>query len=234
MPMAGKGSRLIGYDEKPKPLIKVLEKTIVQWSIETLGIIGNYIFCCKKEHIEKYKIDEILKKIIPDCTIISVDNQTNGPIESILVAENLINNDEELLISDTDHYLKWDSKFFENNIIKQDIDGCTMVFPGNYNLKKSSFVKINEKGFVIESAEKKVISNTATVGVHYFKKGSDFIKYANQMKENKMHYNNEYFITPIYNLFAKDGKKIITYPIEKMWPLGSIDEVKSFLKDFKN
>ena len=205
MPMAGKGSRLLGYDEKPKPLIKILEKTIVEWSIETLGIKGNYIFCCKKDHIEKYKIDKILKKIIPDCKIISIDYQTNGPVESILQAEDLINNDDELLISDTDHYLKWDNKFFENNVIKQQIDGCTMVFPGNYNLKKSSFVKLDEKGFVIESAEKKVISNTATVGVHYFKKGSDFVKYANQMRVNKIHYNNEFFITPIYNLFAKDG-----------------------------
>ena len=234
MPMAGKGSRLSEYDEKPKPLIKILEKTIVEWSIETLGIKGNYIFCCKKEHIEKYKIDQILKKIIPKCKIVSIDYQTKGPVESILEAENLINNDEELLISDTDHYLKWDSENFKNKIQEQDIDGCTMVFPGNYNLKKSSFVKLDDKGMVIESAEKKVISNTATVGVHYFKKGSDFVKYANQMIDNRMHFQNEFFVTPIYNLFAKDGKKIITYPIEKMWPLGSADEVNLFLKKFKN
>ena len=54
------------------------------------------------------------------------------------------------------------------------------------------------------------------------------------MIDNRMHFQNEFFVTPIYNLFAKDGKKIITYPIEKMWPLGSADEVNLFLKKFKN
>lgn len=232
MPMAGKGSRLQEYDSKPKPLVNVLGKTIVNWAIETLGLDGNYIFCCKNEHIEKYNIDKILKKIVPNCKIISIDFQTKGPVESILEAKNLINNGEELLISDSDHYLEWDHENFNNKIRKQDIDGCTMVFPGKYNLKKSSYVKLDDKGFVSESAEKQVISNTATVGVHYFKKGSDFVKYANKMISNKMSYNNEFFITPIYNLFAKDKKKISTFPIKKMWPLGSSDEVNLFLKDF--
>ena len=61
MPMAGKGIRLQDFDPYPKPLVKVLGRTIVEWSIKTLGIEGNYIFCCKKEHIEKFKIDELLK-----------------------------------------------------------------------------------------------------------------------------------------------------------------------------
>ena len=232
MPMAGKGTRLENYDSFPKPLVKILGKSIVEWSIETLGLDGNYIFCCKKEHIEKYSIDKVLKKIVTDCEIISIDFQTKGPVESILEAENLINNDEELLISDTDHYLEWDHEFFNNKIRKMNIDGCTMIFPDKYNLKKSSFVKLDNKGFVIESAEKQVISNIATVGVHYFKKGSDFVKYANEMISKKMSYNNEFFITPIYNLFAKDKKKILTYPIKKMWPLGSSEEINLFLKEF--
>lgn len=233
MPMAGKGSRLQDYDSKPKPLVKILGKTVVEWSIETLGLDGNYIFCCKKEHIEKYNIDEVLKKIIPNCRVISIDFETKGPVESILEAANFIDNDEELLISDTDHYLDWDHEIFNNKIRREDIDGCTMVFPGNYDLKKSSFVKLDNNGFVIESAEKQVISNIATVGVHYFKKGSDFVKYANEMKLKKMSYNDEFFITPIYNLFAKYKKKIITYPIKKMWPLGSSEEVNLFLKEFQ-
>ena len=60
MPMAGKGTRLQSYDSYPKPLVKILGKTIVEWSIETLGLDGNYIFCCKEEHIKKYKIDKII------------------------------------------------------------------------------------------------------------------------------------------------------------------------------
>jgi len=233
MPMAGKGTRLREYDSKPKPLVKLLGKTIVQWSIETLGLEGNYIFCCKKEHIEKYGIDEQLKKIVPDCKIISINYQTKGSVESILEAANLINNEEELIISDADHYLVWDHEFFNNEIRTKNIDGCTMVFPEEYNLKKSSFVKLDNQGFVIAAAEKQLISKIATVGVHYFKKGSDFVKYANEVRSRRMEYKNEFFVTPIYNLFVQDKKKIITYPVKKMWPLGSPDEVNLFLKEFQ-
>ena len=232
MPMAGKGSRLQNFDPYPKPLVKVLGKTIVEWSIETLGIDGNYIFCCKKEHIEKFKIDKLLKKIIPNCKIVSIDYQTKGTAQSVLEAIKLIDNDDELIISDTDHYLNWNSEFFNKEIRKKDIDGCVMVFPEEYTSKKASYVKIDGDGYVIKSAEKQPISKIATVGVHYFKKGSDFVKYANQMIDNGLEFNNEFYVTPVYNLFVKENKKIITFPVKKMWALGSPEEVSIFLKEF--
>ena len=94
MPMAGKGIRLQKFDPYPKPLVEVLGKTIVEWSIDTLGLKGNFIFCCKKEHIEKFEIDKLLKKIVPNCKIISIDYQTKGTVQSVLEASKLINNDE--------------------------------------------------------------------------------------------------------------------------------------------
>ena len=232
MPMAGKGTRLQDYDAYPKPLVKILGKTIVEWSIETLGLEGNYIFCCKKEHIEKYEIDKILKKIVPNCKIISIDYQTKGTVQSVLEASNLINNDEELVISDTDHYLIWDNEFFNKEIRTKDIDSCVMVFPEEYTSNKASYVKLDNHGFVIESAEKQPISKIATVGVHYFKKGSEFVKYANDMISRGIKHNNEFYVTPVYNLFAESNKKIITYPVKKMWALGSPGEVDLFLKEF--
>ena len=151
MPMAGKGTRLQSYDSYPKPLVKILGKTIVEWSIDTLGLKGNFIFCCKKEHIEKFEIDKVLKKIVPNCKIISIDYQTKGTMESVLEASDLINSDEELIISDTDHYLNWDSEYFNKIIRNKKIDGCVMVFPEEYNSTKASYVKLDNQGFVTES-----------------------------------------------------------------------------------
>lgn len=232
MPMAGKGTRLENYDSFPKPLVKILGKSIVEWSIETLGLDGNYIFCCKEEHIKKYQIDKILKEIVPDCKIVSINYQTKGTMESVLKASNFINSDEELIISDTDHYLNWDFKYFNNIIRNKEIDGCVMVFPEKWNSTKASYVKLDKKGFVIESAEKQPISQIATVGVHYFKKGSDLVKFGNEMIEKGIEYNNEFYVTPVYNLFSKSKKKIITFPVKKMWALGSPEEVNLFLKEF--
>lgn len=233
MPMAGKGTRLLGYDSHPKPLIKILGKTIVQWSVETLGLEGNYIFCCKQEHIDKFEIDKKLKEIVPNCKIVSINYQTNGPVQSALEASHLIDNDDELIISDTDHYLDWDPNYFNKKIRTQEIDGCVMVFPEECNSKVASYVKLNNEGYVIEAAEKNLISKIGTAGLHYFKKGSDFVKYANEMIKRDIAYNNEFFVSLMYNLFAEADKKIIVYPVTKMWALGSPTELNLFLKEHK-
>ena len=233
--MAGKALRLVdaGYDA-PKPLVSVLGKTIVQWSIETLGLKGNYIFCCKQEHIEKYNIDKILKGLIVDSEVISIDYQTRGTLESVLEARNKINNDEELIISDTDHCLIWDPTNFDKNIRCKDIDACVMVFPKPTYSKTASYVKLNKDGYVIKSAEKIPISTTATVGLHYFKKGADFVKYADKMIEQNISYKKEFYVTPIYSLLAAAGKKIITFPVKKMWALGNPNEINLFIKEHSN
>ena len=45
-------------------------------------------------------------------------------------------------------------------------------------------------------------------GMYYYKKGSDFVKYANQMIEENRKVKGEFYICPVYNFFIKDGKKI--------------------------
>lgn len=235
MPMAGLGKRFIdfGYKE-PKPLIKILGKTIVEWSIETIGLDGNFIFCCRKDHIEKYGIDKMLKKIVPNCYVVSVNYQTEGTAQSVLEASNFINNDEELIISDSDHYMIWDTFSFNKVIRNNKIDACVMVFPEEQNSNDLSYVKLNKEGYVIESAEKIAISKVAAAGIHYFKKGSDFVQYANRMIEKNIRFNNEFYITPVYNELVVDGKKIITFPITKKLALGSPQDLQKFIEHQSN
>jgi len=86
-PMAGMGERMKGYQNNvPKPLISLLGKSIIEWAISSLGLDGKFIFCCKSEHLEKYDIEKNLRKIIPNCEIVKISYQTNGPIETIFSA----------------------------------------------------------------------------------------------------------------------------------------------------
>ena len=235
MPMAGLGKRFStrGFID-PKPLIKILDKPIVEWSIETLGLKGHYIFCCRKDHIENYALDKKLQNIMPNSTVISIDYQTQGTAQTVLEARKYIDNNEELVISDSDHYLIWDVKQFQHHIKNRSIDGCVMVFPNEQDSTALSYVKVNKNGYVIEAAEKIPISKIAVVGVHYFKKGSDFVFVADQMINQNLKHNNEFYVTPIYNLLVKQKKRITTFPVTKMWALGNPDEVAIFLKESKN
>ena len=233
--MAGKGLRLAdaGF-ENPKPLIKIKDKTIMEWAIESLKLDGNYIFCTKQEHIEKYGIDSKLKDIISDCKIVPISYDTRGTLDTILNARKLINNNEELIITDSDHFIEWDVKFFNEKIRKRDIDGCTMVFPEPQTNNAYSFVKLDNNGFITQSAEKIPISTIATVGIHYFKRGSDFVKFADEMIQRNITVKNEFYVTPIFNIFAENNKKIVTMPVKQMWLLGSPEEISTFKEKFLN
>jgi len=234
IPLAGEGRRFLENGFKvPKPLIKVKDKMILEWAIKSIGIKGNFIFCCKNEHIKNYNLDEKLKQIIPDCHIVKITNLTEGPVKTILEAKNLINNDEELIISDSDHYLEWDYLGFSKKIKDENIDAGVMVFPQEQQSRSLSYVKLNEDGYVIEAAEKKLISKIATVGLHYFRRGSDFVKYSTRMIEKNIRTNNEFFVTPVYNEFILDGKKVIAFPVSKMASLGTPEDVINFVNSRK-
>jgi dTDP-glucose pyrophosphorylase len=83
---------------------------------------------------------------------------------------------------------------------------------------------------VLETAEKKVISNNATAGIYYFKHGKDFVKAAQAMIHKGCHHNGEYYVCPAFNELILDGKKIYTYEVEskKMHGLGTPEEVKDY------
>ena len=151
-PIGGKGSRLDTFSTVPKPLIKIFGKSILEWSIQTLNLDGNYIFCIKKEHQDKFKIIEELKRIKPSCDIITIDYQTQGALETILHARQLIDNNEDLLISDADHFLDWNGQGFLKKIKSQNIDGCAMIFP---EPKKMGNIEIDTK-----TGEKTVLEDT--------------------------------------------------------------------------
>jgi len=112
------------------------------------------------------------------------------------------------------------------------IDGGILTFTATH--PKWSFVKLDESGFVCEVAEKKAISNIATVGIYYWRKGEDYIKYTEQMIEKNIRTNNEFYICPVYNEAILDGKKIKHYPVEKMLGLGTPEDLQRYLKESNN
>ena len=109
-------------------------------------------------------------------------------------------------------------------------DGGIVTFKATH--PKWSFAKVNEEGLVTEVAEKKPISNKATVGYYYWKHGSDFVKYAEQMVEKDIRVNNEFYVCPVFNEAIADGKEIRTVDINKMWGLGTPEDLQYFMNNY--
>jgi HAD superfamily hydrolase (TIGR01509 family) len=231
IPMAGAGTRFAqaGYTF-PKPLIEIHNKPMIQVVTDNLNIEANYIFLVQKEHYEKYNLQSVLNVLKPGCTIVQVDGLTEGAACTTLLAKEFINNDSPLVMANSDQFVEWDSNNVMYSFSADGIDGGILTFKATH--PKWSYAKLDDNGFVTEVAEKKPISDNATVGIYYWKKGSDYVKYAEQMIEKNIRTNNEFYVCPVFNEAISDCKKIRIKKIEKMWGLGTPEDLNYFLENY--
>lgn len=229
IPMAGLGSRFVekGYS-LPKPLIKIFGKPMIQLVVESLGIDGNYIFLVQKDHRVKYHLDDVLDEIVPGCKIVEVDGLTDGAARTTLYAKDLINNDTPLLIANSDQVIVWSGIEFTATLASTD---AVALFKANES--KWSYSKI-EDGFIVEIAEKKVISDNANVGIYGWQKGSDYVKYAEQMIAKDIKTNNEFYIAPVYNEAIANGNKVVPFFVEEMHGVGTPEDMNQFIESHIN
>jgi HAD superfamily hydrolase (TIGR01509 family) len=232
IPMAGAGSRFqqAGYTF-PKPLIDVRSKPMIQVVVENLNIDATFIYVVQKEHRAKYNLDTLLNLITPNCKIVEVDRITEGAACTTLLAKEHINNDEPLLMANSDQFVEWDSSEFMYKMIEQNTDGGIVTFTATH--PKWSFAKIDERGYVTEVAEKNPISDIATVGIYYWKKGSDYVKFAEQMIEKNIRVNNEFYVCPVFNEAIGGGRKIKTFNVPAMWGLGTPEDLSYYLENYR-
>ena len=232
IPMAGAGSRFeqAGFTF-PKPLIEVRKKPMIQVVVENLNIKANYIYVVQKSHREKYNLDALLSLITPGCKIVETDGMTEGAACTALLAKEHINTDAPLFFANSDQFVEWDSNEFLYKMNETDADGGIVTFEATH--PKWSFAKVDEQGLVTEVAEKKPISNIATVGYYYWKHGSDFVKYAEQMIDKNIRVNNEFYVAPCFNEAIGDGKQIRTFHVDGMFGLGTPEDLNYYLENYK-
>jgi len=231
IPMAGAGSRFqqAGYTF-PKPLIEVNGKPMIQTVVENLGVEANYIFVVQKEHREKYNLDTLLNLIAPSCKIVEVSGVTEGAACTTLLAKEFINNDQPLLMANSDQFVEWDSSEFLYKMNEQNADGGIVTFKATH--PKWSFAKVNELGLVTEVAEKNPISDIATVGIYYWAKGSDYVTFAEQMIDKNIRVNNEFYVCPVFNQAVEAGRQVRVFDVPAMWGLGTPEDLKHFLENY--
>ena len=231
IPMAGAGSRFAaaGYTF-PKPLIDVNGKPMIQMVVENLNIDANFVFVVQKEHREKYNLDTLLNLIAPNCKVVEVDGLTDGAACTALLAKEYIDSDAPLFFANSDQFVEWDSNEFFYKMNETDADGGIVTFKATH--PKWSFAKIDDNGIVTEVAEKNPISDLATVGFYYWKHGSDFVKYAEQMITNNVRVNGEFYVCPVFNQAIDGGKVIRTFDVPKMWGTGTPEDLKYYLENY--
>lgn len=232
VPMAGRGSRFAqaGYS-LPKPLIEIYGQPMIAYVTRNIrpNVEHRFIYICQQEHVERYDLRNMLERIAPGCVLITVDHITEGAACTVLLAETYINNQDGLMIANSDQYVDIDIN--EYLAALAGYDGLIMTMPASH--PKWSYIAYDQAGIVTMVREKEVISNMATVGIYNYKHGSEFVKFAHQMIAKNIRVNQEFYVAPVYNEMIASGKKIIFHDIgNNMYGLGTPEDLEYFLKSF--
>jgi len=237
IPMAGQGSRFAkaGY-EKPKPFIDVDGKPMIVRVLENLSYPdARYILIARKEHIEKEKelVAQIKKEF--NAIFISINKLTEGTACTVLYARKYINNEEPLLIANSDQIVDMNIADFIDDCKNRNLDGSILTFIDKHRDPKWSFVKLDKNNLVTEVKEKVAISEIATVGIYLYSKGKDFVNASVDMIIENDRVNNEFYTCPTYNYAINEGLKIGIYNIEfeQMHGVGTPNDLRSYLKKLR-
>ena len=234
--MAGEGSRFLkeGWTT-PKPLIELHGVPLFKRAISSVSIDGipmKYSFIVRQEHIDKYKIDEQIKAILPQANIFSVLKTTRGAVETCLMAESVIADEDGVIVMDCD--LEFRSKRFLEilrGILSQSMEqsegGALVSFESNE--PRYSYAALGEDGFVTRTAEKEVISNHALCGAYFFSTGKRFKQIAHQLLDEPEFKKPEYYVSLLYNYLLADGEKVQLATMEEYYSYGTPEELKQYL-----
>ena len=236
MPMAGEGSRFLkeGWTT-PKPLIELHGVPLFKRAIGSVSIDGvpmKYSFIVRQEHIDKYQIDEQIKAILPRANIFSVLKTTRGAVETCLMAERVIADEDGVIVMDCD--LEFRSKRFLEILkgilslsMEQSEGGALVSFESNK--PRYSYAALGEDGFVTRTAEKEVISNHALCGAYFFSTGKRFKQIAHQLLDEPEFKKPEYYVSLLYNYLLAEGEKVQLARMEEYYSYGTPEELKRYL-----
>ena len=229
MPMAGRGERFkqAGFTT-PKPLIEI-SPGMPMYARATLslplGEMSEIVFVILREHCLLYGFEQEIRRRFGAfrIRIVVLDDVTSGQAETVALALDRSRSDEGLLVFNGD-------SAFEDDLtdwIRHDAPNCAgalQVFRDTD--PRWSFAKVDSLGNVVETAEKKSISDLASTGLYYFRSWREYVAYYETLGASA----GEKYIAPVYNCYLRDGKRIRVIPAKRYHCFGTPADYEACMK----
>ena len=233
--MAGEGSRFAkaGWTT-PKPLIELRGVPLFMRAINSVALEGvdmKYSFIVRQEHIDNQGIDKLIKDIQPDANVFSVLKTTRGAVETCLVAESAIDDEDAIVVMDCD--LEFRSVRYNElvaaalSVPANQADGGALVSFNSDN-PRYSYALVDNEGRVLRTAEKEPISNHALCGAYFFGSGRDFKRIAHQLLDDGTQGKAEFYVSLLYNYLLAEGKVVRLATMEEYYSYGTPEELLAY------
>lgn len=224
IPMAGAGSRFsIAGFKLPKPLIPVHDQAMYHWAVDSLPLklATALIFIIRLDEFTNQLITDINKNyghLKPKIKIIP--HVTQGQSETIYLAKDLLDLSQPSLIHNAD------TAFEDMELPSDNAFGALVTFQAPPNDARWSFASIHSNK-IIEVREKSIISPHASTGTYYFSSTPWLIDAIKIQLEQKLKEQNEYYISPLYNIAIAENKWIQPLKCNNFICLGTPEELKA-------
>tara|TARA_Y100001937_G_scaffold128427_1_gene204580 strand:+ start:2454 stop:4034 length:1581 start_codon:yes stop_codon:yes gene_type:complete len=240
--MSGLSSRFsnAGYTI-PKFMIDIDGKKVIEHIIDLYPKDSDFLFIINDKHAEDTDIIELLENSVDKKNIVVIPRHKRGPVFSIQNFEDYINDDEQVVINYCDFSMYWDYDDFEKYVNETKCDGCVVCYTGfhphmlgsdNYAFCRTDSHKELQ---IREIREKQPFTNDkmsefASTGTYYFKKGSYVKKYFKKLIEKDININCEYYVSLVHNLLIEDGLVNLVYEIPHMLQWGTPSDVAEYMQ----
>jgi len=200
--------------------------------MENLQVPGaRYVLLAQREHLEREPEAFAALAARGDVRLLPVDGVTEGAACTVLLARRELDPEAPLLIANCDQIIDFDCAQFVADAHNRNLDGSILCFRDPALDPKWSFAKVDRLGHVVEVAEKKPISDLATVGLYYFRRAADFVDAALDMIVKNDRSNNEFYVCPVYNYALANGLTVgvQNIPMQAMHGIGTPADLESYL-----
>lgn len=238
IPMAGAGVRFaeVGYT-LPKPLIPVSGQPMILNVIRDLPRADKWIFVVRREHVDQYAIDRLLKDALPGAIVI-VDEKPIGQATTCLLAREYIAPDDQLLIAGCDNGYLFDQKKYEAFGADPTIDAVVWTFTERETLRRQpeawGWHELESDGQTIKRVSVKIpvssdpFHDHAVVATFTFKRAADFFAAADTMIARGDKTKNEYYVDSIPNYLRDMGKRSVVFDVDLYVGWGKPDDLHEY------
>ena len=238
--MSGMSSRFsrAGY-QLPKYLLEIDGKTVIQHIVDLYPKDSEFIFVVNDKNSEETDVLNLLENICENKKVFVIPSHKFGPVYTVSHIFNEIEDDEQVVINYCDFSMYWDYQDFEKFVNETQCDGCVICYTGFHPHMLGSdnyaFCKVDENNKILEVREKQPftddkMSEFASTGTYYFRRGEYVKRFFQEMMNDDVNLNGEYYVSLIYNLLCKNNLTSLVYEVPHMLQWGTPLDLDMYLK----
>ena len=225
IPMAGYGSRLRPLTwTKPKPLIPLAGKTVLDYLIEMFRSVPNFdqaefVFILGPSMGEQ--IIDHAKKHYPELHIdFPMQPEMRGQSDAFWQARNFLQGPLLIVFSDT-------LIDFDFSLLAERPDEAIAWVQPVPDPRRFGVAEVDDTGWVTRLIEKpeSMENNLAVVGCYYFPEAADLLSAIEEQKDQDLLMKGEFYLADAINIMLQNGLKMRTEIVETWLDAGTFEAV---------